>query len=96
MFFGALLGGVWALIFQPEMVTQIAGEEGWIASLKVVWLALSDGTTVSTSANLNSLLWWRHGFYAQYRLAILSAMTFGAIMEKIGLLERFIRGMLSQ
>ena len=96
VFFGALLGGVWALIFQPEMVTQIAGEEGWIASLKVVWLALSDGTTVSTgSANLDSLL-SGGGMVSMLNTVwlILSAMTFGAIMEKIGLLERFIRGML--
>ena len=96
VFFGALLGGAWALIFQPEMVTQIAGEEGWVASLKVVWLALSDGTTVSTgSANLDSLL-SGGGMVSMLNTVwlILSAMTFGAIMEKIGLLERFIRGML--
>ncbi|ATZ74370.1 Na+/H+ antiporter NhaC [Idiomarina sp. X4] len=96
VFFGALLGGAWALIFQPEMVTQIAGEEGWVASLKVVWLALSDGTIVSTgSANLDSLL-SGGGMVSMLNTVwlILSAMTFGAIMEKIGLLERFIRGML--
>lgn len=96
VFFGALLGGAWALIFQPEMVTHIAGEEGWVASLKVVWLALSDGTSVSTgSANLDSLL-SGGGMASMLNTVwlILSAMTFGAIMEKIGLLERFIRGML--
>lgn len=96
VFFGALLGGVWALIFQPEMVTQIAGEEGWVPAIKVVWLALSDGTTVSTgSANLDSLL-SGGGMVSMLNTVwlILSAMTFGAIMEKVGLLERFIRGML--
>lgn len=96
VFFGALLGGVWALIFQPEMVSQIAGEEGWIAALKVVWLALSDGVAVSTgSANLDSLL-SGGGMSSMLNTVwlILSAMTFGAIMEKVGLLERFIRGML--
>ncbi|NWO02799.1 MAG: Na+/H+ antiporter NhaC [Idiomarinaceae bacterium] len=96
VFFGALLGGVWALIFQPEMVSQIAGEEGWVPALKVVWLALSDGVTVSTgSANLDSLL-SGGGMSSMLNTVwlILSAMTFGAIMEKVGLLERFIRGML--
>lgn len=96
VFFGALLGGAWALIFQPEMVTHIAGEEGWVPAIKVVWLALSDGTTVSTgSANLDSLL-SGGGMVSMLNTVwlILSAMTFGAIMEKIGLLERFIRGML--
>ncbi|WP_417438014.1 Na+/H+ antiporter NhaC [Idiomarina sp.] len=96
VFFGALLGGVWALIFQPEMVSQIAGEQGWVAALKVVWLALSDGVSVSTgSANLDSLL-SGGGMSSMLNTVwlILSAMTFGAIMEKVGLLERFIRGML--
>ena len=96
VFFGALLGGAWALIFQPEMVSQIAGQEGWIPALKVVWLALSDGVAVSTgSANLDSLL-SGGGMSSMLNTVwlILSAMTFGAIMEKIGLLERFIRGML--
>ncbi|MCK7458602.1 Na+/H+ antiporter NhaC [Idiomarina aminovorans] len=96
VFFGALLGGAWALIFQPEMVTQIAGQEGWVPALKVVWLALSDGVAVSTgSANLDSLL-SGGGMSSMLNTVwlILSAMTFGAIMEKIGLLERFIRGML--
>lgn len=96
VFFGALLGGAWALIFQPEMVSQIAGEQGWVASLKVVWLALSDGISVSTgSGNLDSLL-SGGGMSSMLNTVwlILSAMTFGAIMEKVGLLERFIRGML--
>lgn len=96
VFFGALLGGVWALIFQPEMISFIAGEEGWVPAIKVVWLALSDGVEVSTgSANLDSLL-SGGGMVSMLNTVwlILSAMTFGAIMEKVGLLERFIRGML--
>lgn len=96
VFFGALLGGAWALIFQPEMISQIAGEEGWVPAIKVVWLALSDGVAVSTgSANLDSLL-SGGGMVSMLNTVwlILSAMTFGAIMEKVGLLERFIRGML--
>ncbi|WP_417447501.1 Na+/H+ antiporter NhaC [Idiomarina abyssalis] len=96
VFFGALLGGAWALIFQPEMISFIAGEEGWVPAIKVVWLALSDGVEVSTgSANLDSLL-SGGGMVSMLNTVwlILSAMTFGAIMEKVGLLERFIRGML--
>ncbi|RUO81292.1 Na+/H+ antiporter NhaC [Idiomarina tyrosinivorans] len=97
VFFGALLGGVWALIFQPEMVHRLAGgEEGIVASLKVVWMALSDGTVVDTgNDNLDSLL-SGGGMSSMLNTAwlILSAMTFGAIMEKVGLLRRFIQGML--
>jgi NhaC family Na+:H+ antiporter len=96
VFFGALLGGVWALIFQPDMVEQMAGEAGLLAGIKVVWLAMSDGTTVSTgSTNLDSLL-SGGGMVSMLNTLwlILSAMTFGAIMEKLGLLKRFIQGML--
>lgn len=96
VFFGALLGGVWALIFQPDMVAQIAGDSSLLAGIKVVWLAMSDGTTVSTgSTNLDSLL-SGGGMVSMLNTVwlILSALTFGAIMEKVGLLKRFIQGML--
>ncbi|KXS34813.1 MULTISPECIES: Na+/H+ antiporter NhaC [Idiomarina] len=97
VFFGALLGGVWALIFQPDMVQQMAGGNDTLLShLKVIWLAMSDGTTVSTgSTNLDSLL-SGGGMSSMLNTLwlILSAMTFGAVMEKLGLLKRFIQGML--
>ena len=97
VFFGALLGGVWALIFQPDMVQQMAGgNDTFLAHLKVIWLAMSDGTTVSTgSTNLDSLL-SGGGMSSMLNTLwlILSAMTFGAVMEKLGLLKRFIQGML--
>ncbi|EKE87031.1 Na+/H+ antiporter NhaC [Idiomarina xiamenensis] len=98
VFFGALLGGVWALIFQPDVVAGLAGgDTSWVASLKVVWLALSDGTTVNTgNENLDSLL-SGGGMSSMLNTVwlILSAMTFGAIMEKVGLLKRFIQSMLN-
>ena len=96
VFFGALLGGVWALIFQPDIVEQMAGDDSLLAGIKVVWLAMSDGTTVRTgSTNLDSLL-SGGGMVSMLNTLwlILSAMTFGAIMEKLGLLKRFIQGML--
>ena len=97
VFFGALLGGVWALIFQPDMVQQMAGgNDTFLSHLKVIWLAMSDGTTVSTgSTNLDSLL-SGGGMSSMLNTLwlILSAMTFGAVMEKLGLLKRFIQGML--
>lgn len=97
VFFGALLGGVWALIFQPEMVTQLAGgDTSVVATIKVVWTALSDGVTIETgSADLDDLL-SGGGMSSMLNTVwlILSAMTFGAIMEKLGLLQRLISGML--
>ncbi|OZB03382.1 MAG: Na+/H+ antiporter NhaC [Idiomarina sp. 34-48-12] len=97
VFFGALLGGVWALIFQPEMVSKLAGDDtSIVGTVKVVWTALSDGVTIETgSADLDDLL-SGGGMSSMLNTVwlILSAMTFGAIMEKLGLLQRLISGML--
>ncbi|WP_417658311.1 Na+/H+ antiporter NhaC [Pseudidiomarina sp.] len=97
VFFGALLGGAWAVIFQPEMVAQIAGgDESVVGTAKVIWGALSDGVTVETgSEDLDQLL-SGGGMSSMLNTVwlILSAMTFGAIMEKLGLLQRLIAGIL--
>ncbi|RWU12162.1 Na+/H+ antiporter NhaC [Pseudidiomarina gelatinasegens] len=97
VFFGALLGGAWAVIFQPEMVAKIAGgDESVVGTAKVIWGALSDGVTVETgSEDLDQLL-SGGGMSSMLNTVwlILSAMTFGAIMEKLGLLQRLIAGLL--
>ncbi|MDN7123700.1 Na+/H+ antiporter NhaC [Pseudidiomarina terrestris] len=96
VFFGALLGGAWAVIFQPELIEELAGDGSAVASLKVVWMALTDGIVVETgSAQLDSLL-SGGGMSSMLNTVwlILSAMTFGAIVEKIGLLQRLISGVL--
>ncbi|CAB0149972.1 Malate-2H(+)/Na(+)-lactate antiporter [Pseudidiomarina piscicola] len=96
VFFGALLGGVWAVLFQPELITQLAGDDSAVGSLKVVWLALTDGVTVETgSEQLDSLL-SGGGMSSMLNTVwlILSAMAFGAVVEKIGLLQRLISGVL--
>lgn len=99
VFFGALLGGIWAVIFQPEIINSLIDENGGsgaLASLKVVWNALTDGVVIeSGSAELDSLL-SGGGMSSMLNTVwlILSAMTFGAIMEKLGLLQRLIEGLL--
>jgi len=97
VFFGALLGGLWAVIFQPEMINKLAeGDDSYVATLKIVWLALTDGVKIETSsADLNDLL-SGGGMSSMLNTVwlILSAMTFGAIMEKLGLLQRLVAGIL--
>ncbi|PTB85648.1 Na+/H+ antiporter NhaC [Pseudidiomarina aestuarii] len=97
VFFGALLGGVWAVIFQPEVVVGMAnGDSSAVAQLKIVWLALTSGFSIDTgSAQLNDLL-NRGGMESMMNTIwlIISAMAFGAIMEKLGLLERLFMGVL--
>ncbi|BDX06404.1 Na+/H+ antiporter NhaC [Planctobacterium marinum] len=94
---GALLGGVWALIFQPEAVATMAeGEPSTFAAVKVVWIALFDGVAFTTpDANLNDLL-SGGGMSSMLNTIwlIMSAMCFGAVLEKVGLLKRAVSAIL--
>ncbi|MEC8374921.1 MAG: Na+/H+ antiporter NhaC family protein, partial [Pseudomonadota bacterium] len=50
VFIGALLGGVWAVVFQWDVVVAMASTDDAenIGALKVVWTALFDGVSFST------------------------------------------------
>jgi NhaC family Na+:H+ antiporter len=91
---GALLGGVWALIFQPELVDSMLVNErsAFIQNLMVVWTALFDGVTITTpDEKLNDLL-SRGGMAGMLNTVwlIICAMSFGAVLENVGLLKRIV------
>ncbi|GGD52382.1 Na+/H+ antiporter NhaC [Lacimicrobium alkaliphilum] len=97
---GALLGGLWAAWFQPDVVQNLAqqGREGWLASVTVVWTSLFNGVTLDTgNADLDDLL-SGGGMSSMLNTIwlIICAMSFGAVVEKTGLLKRvvtvFLRG----
>lgn len=95
---GALLGAVFAVVFQPDAVIRFAGEErsGAIALLAGAWTALFDGYKATTgNAAVDDLL-SRGGMSSMLNTIwlILAAMAFGAVMEVTGLLERMVRGVL--
>jgi len=99
---GALLGGVWAVIFQPHTVAGLAqsmsleGISSVKASIIVVWTALFDGVKFSTtSETLNDLL-SRGGMSSMLNTIwlIMCAMTFGAVLERVGLLKRVVSAFL--
>src|SRR5690554_4677836 len=60
IFIGAILGGVWALIFQQDIIASIMTPErsaGILAQLEVVWIALAEGISVEASSDdLTSLV----------------------------------------
>lgn len=99
IFVGALLGGLWALVFQPEVVATLTPESvqgSWAGPIAAVWVALFEGTTVATdNVNLESLL-SGGGMVSMLNTVwlIITAMTFGAVMECTGLLKQLLRGML--
>ncbi|MCU7554171.1 Na+/H+ antiporter NhaC [Alteromonas sp. ASW11-19] len=95
---GAILGGIWAILFQPEVITSMSNtdDSAAVASIKVVWTALFDGVNFATSDdNLNDLL-SRGGMSSMLNTIwlIICAMSFGAVLEKVGLLKRVVSAIL--
>ena len=97
--FGALLGGVMAVILQPQAVLDYA--EGGdlptaLAMSKGVWLALADGYTASTGVPEVDDLLSRGGMSSMLTTIwlVLAALAFGAVMEHAGMLARLIQGAL--
>lgn len=91
---GAILGGIWALLFQADLVLSMLDteHEDSITSLMVVWTALFDGVSFSTAdENLNQLL-SRGGMSSMLNTIwlIICAMSFGAVLEKVGLLTAIV------
>ena len=88
---GALLGGVFAVIFQPEIIVLIADEGGSYAyqSFKAVMMSLYGEISVTTSNDVvNELLVTRGmGGMLNTIWLIICAMIFGGIMEVSGMLR---------
>ena len=96
---GTLLGGVFALIFQPTIVMKIAGAEtlNFVSAYKGVMNAITVETAVETSnATLNDLFTagGMKGMLGTIWL-ILCAMVFGGIMEAVGALKSISDALLS-
>jgi Na+:H+ antiporter, NhaC family len=88
---GALLGGVFAVIFQPEIIKEVASDEGSYTFLgfKSVMMALFGEIGVVTSNDIvNELLVTRGmGGMLNTIWLIICAMVFGGIMEESGMLK---------
>jgi NhaC family Na+:H+ antiporter len=95
---GALMGGLWAALFQGEVIQSLADKSvnEFQGAIMVVWTALFDGVAFSTSSDtLNSLL-SRGGMSSMLNTIwlIMCALTFGAVLEKVGLLKRVVSAFL--
>ncbi|MCF2858598.1 Na+/H+ antiporter NhaC [Pseudoalteromonas sp. SMS1] len=95
---GAVVGAVWALLFQGDLISsQLDDSQGHIVGqLKLIWATFFDGFSVQTGdAKMDDLL---SGGGMSNMLTttwlIMTALMFGAIMEKTGLLEVFVRSIL--
>mgnify|MGYP000380329072 CR=1 FL=1 len=96
---GTLLGAVFALIFQPDIIVGVAGAEqlDFVAGYKGTMQAMTTGASIETpNAELNDLFsaGGMKGMLGTIWL-ILCALVFGGIMDAIGALARISRALLS-
>ncbi|MFC3679042.1 Na+/H+ antiporter NhaC [Bacterioplanoides pacificum] len=97
---GALIGGLFAVLFQQEAIGRFISSEGIASaerSLLAVWTALFDGYVSETGNDALDSLLSRGGMSSMLNTVwlILCAMAFGSVMEKVGLLERILMAILS-
>ncbi|NTS76069.1 Na+/H+ antiporter NhaC [Catenovulum sp. SM1970] len=98
VFLGALIGCVWAVIFQPQALSTLTGSDAALEQFKTLWAILFDGVVIETdSADLNDLL-SGGGMSSMLNTVwlIISAMIFGAVMEKAGFLQVVIQAIVSR
>ncbi|HDR89855.1 MAG TPA: Na+/H+ antiporter NhaC [Bacteroidetes bacterium] len=95
---GTLMGGIFAVIFQPDVIREVAGTDGtylkdsYIAVMKSMFGSVS---VVTDNAQVNELLATR-GMAGMLNTIwlILSAMVFGGAMESAGLLVRITQSII--
>jgi NhaC family Na+:H+ antiporter len=96
---GSVTGCLFAVLFQREAVLAYASTPDlpvWAALVKGAWMSLFDGYALqSGNASLDELL-SRGGMSSMLSTVwlILSAMTFGAVMETTGMLQRIAQAIL--
>lgn len=98
--FGALLGGLFAVVMQPQVVVAFANSpelSPGLAMIKGVWLALADGYASTTGvAEVDSLL-SRGGMSSMLNTIwlVICALSFGAVLEHAGILKRLVQSALA-
>ncbi|WP_421978628.1 Na+/H+ antiporter NhaC [Roseivirga seohaensis] len=97
---GALLGAIFALIFQPEVVTSVAGWEGanWEVTFVGIMKSLYGDISVVTGNAMVDELLTSGGMAGMLNTVwlIVSAMIFGGVMERTGLLKRIAAAVISK
>ncbi|WP_448566322.1 Na+/H+ antiporter NhaC [Thalassotalea ganghwensis] len=96
---GALTGGLCAVIFQQPLILTLSEPElsPLSANIKVVWQVMFAGLKLTTdNTSVNDLLsGGGMGAMLNTIWLIISAMTFGAVMEKAGLLSLLVDRLLA-
>ena len=91
---GALMGALWAILFQQDLIARLSadGLDAMTANVTVVWSAFYDGVAIETGNDeLNKLL--SGGGMASMLNTIwliMCALSFGAVLEHLGMLRKFV------
>lgn len=101
LFAGALLGGLFAIVFQPEVIAELAaGLQGGFAlqAFQVVMRALYGETSIITSNDIVNELLVTGGMAGMLNTVwlIICAMVFGGIMEVSGMLKVIAEAVISK
>jgi NhaC family Na+:H+ antiporter len=96
---GALVGGLIAVILQPEVVLAFVDDPSLstpVAMVKGIWSAMATGFEVNSQYEGLNALFSRGGMASMLETVwlIISAMAFGGVMEATGLLARLIQPIL--
>lgn len=95
LFIGTLLGGIFAIIFQPEIIEQISGETTnyAVASYKAVMKSMYGSVSLTTDNIVLDELLSTRGMSGMLNTVwlILTAMVFGGVMESAGLLLKITK-----
>ncbi len=94
---GSLLGGVCAIIFQPDLILSLSGETNFLkASYKMVVDSMTTDVAVVTENELVNELLTSGGMAGMLNTIwlIICAMIFGGIMEKCGMLKRITQSII--
>ncbi|MCK8122544.1 Na+/H+ antiporter NhaC [Pseudoalteromonas sp. 2CM32C] len=95
---GAVVGAVWAMLFQSDLIgSQIDTSQGEVVGyFKLVWTTFFDGFSIDTGDDKMDSLLSGGGMAGMLTTTwlIMTALMFGAIMEKTGLLDIFVKSIL--
>lgn len=89
---GTLLGGLFAIIFQPQAIAEVSGitDDAFMATYTAVMKAMYTDITISSENEIVRELLSTGGMSGMLNTIwlILCAMIFGGVMESVGLLQR--------
>jgi len=94
---GSLMGGIFAIIFQPDLITSLSGEANFAkASYKMVIDAMSTDIAITTENELVNELLSSSGMAGMLNTIwlIICAMIFGGVMDRTGMLKRITQSII--